>query len=156
MTFSFKADSNNRKVTLQIKNLNKITREGMSKAFFAIGKDYVTTAKNRILNPPKTGVVYRIRSRKGVVILHQASAPGESPANRTGALKDTIESLYSAGQDSMRLKAGDGDRVPYAGFLEEGTKKIKPRPYLIPAIETNERNAIEHFEREIKKAATKK
>jgi hypothetical protein len=40
--------------------------------------------------------------------------------------------------------------------LEEGTKKMLPRPYLAKSIEANSRNNTVHLQQEIFKAITKK
>ncbi len=148
MTFSFKIDAKNRKVELRIANLGKATSKGINQAFYSIGKDLKGTAQQSIIDPPKTGRIYRVRGKR-----HQASAAGEAPANLTGALKDSIDFKVGS-SNSMRFEAGDG-KVNYAGFLEDGTSKMAARPFMIPAIKANERNAIAHFEREILKTIKK-
>ncbi len=148
MTFSFKADSKNRKVVLQIANLSKATSQGINQAFYSIGKDLKGTAQQSILEPPKTGRTYLIRGRR-----HQASAAGEAPANLTGALKDSVD--FKVGSSSSMVFEAGSSKVNYAGFLEDGTSKMAARPFMIPAIKANERNAIAHFEREIEKAIKK-
>jgi hypothetical protein len=151
MTFDFKIDAKNRRVELKIANLSKATKEGIRQAFFSIGKDLKSTAKESILQGPKTGRIYFVK-RGGKTIRHQASAPGEPPANLTGALKDSIDFKVGS-SSSMRFEAGNNE-VDYAAKLEEGIG-IKKRPYMIPAIKANERNIIKHFEREIKKSIKK-
>lgn len=67
---------------------------------------------------PKSGRVYR---RNGG--LHRASAPGEPPANDTGALAGSIAVIQSAS-----LETAVGTSVNYAQFLESGTSRLAPRP----------------------------
>ena len=64
---------------------------------------------------------------------HQASAPGESPAIATGNLFNSIKvRTYDRG-----LAADVGSfNVPYAGFLEKGTRRMLPRPFLAPALQS--------------------
>jgi len=124
----------------------------MRKAFHAIGKDYRVMAKQSIIDPPKTGIKYRESRRNRTVFIHQASAPGQAPANLTGALRKSITTKISS-PHSMRFEAGGG-KVDYAKKLEEGIR-IAKRPYMIPAMKANRQNAIQHFEREIKKAIKK-
>lgn len=67
---------------------------------------------------------------------HRASAPGESPATDTGELATSIMSKMDI------LAPGKASAVvwtdkPYGKYLEFGTKKIEPRPWLTPAVEKN-------------------
>lgn len=67
---------------------------------------------------------------------HQASAPGEAPANWSGALMDTLESTMT-GPTSAEVSAG-GTQAPYlAQQLEFGSPggKIAPRPLVTPTAE---------------------
>jgi hypothetical protein len=61
--------------------------------------------------------------------MHQASAQGEAPANRTGR-------LYQSGNYGVRnwQQGYIGESVDYAVFLELGTRKMIKRPHLIAAI----------------------
>lgn len=64
---------------------------------------------------------------------HQASAPGEAPASDSGALVASISMDIEAGG----LAAEIGTGRDYGLFLEEGTDKIEPRPWLKPAADQN-------------------
>lgn len=64
---------------------------------------------------------------------HQASAPGEAPASDSGALVASISMDVHAGG----LAAEIGTGRDYGLFLEEGTDKIEPRPWLKPAADQN-------------------
>lgn len=94
-----------------------------------------TNAVKKILSGPKTGVIYK---RRGVS--HQASAPGESPANDTGRLAQSARTELDAGE----IKGIVNFSTAYAAALEFGTNdgKILPRPYARPALE-EEREGIE-------------
>ncbi len=54
---------------------------------------------------------------------HQASAPGESPGVDTGNLVGSIVQIFPS-----TLEGLVGTPVPYALYLEEGTKHMDPRP----------------------------
>lgn len=77
----------------------------------------------------KTGKVYEKYNPRRT---HRASAPGESPASDTGNLVRNI-----------RVKQNTPDEVfvesnaPYSSYLEFGTSKMLPRPFLFPAYERN-------------------
>ncbi len=153
-------------VKKQINGLPRETKEGIKNGFYYLGKDLVRTAQKLILKKPKTGRIYKIRQLKRT-ITHQASAPGEAPANLSGKLRKSIDFLVTGGvkMEFGALEGGTGQRgVKYARPLERGTRNagvkhnvvIKPRPFLIRAIKLNYRNAQRHLDREINKALTKK
>ena len=58
---------------------------------------------------------------------HTSSAPGQSPANWTGKLLKSIKVQKSKGIAFVYVTA------KYAEFLEFGTSKMRPRPFIIPA-----------------------
>jgi len=90
-----------------------------------------------ILSPPKSGRIYTTRfftigrgpGRKvipyGSRPAHQASAPGQPPANDTGAL------VASGRVESNRLAASAKALwdSPVASWMELGTDRIEPRPF---------------------------
>lgn len=81
-------------------------------------------------NEPKTGRQYR-RPSGGA---YTASAPGEPPAIRTGALERSI-SDPDVQQTPNEVVGEIVIEAPYAIRLEEGDRRIRPRPFVIPAIE---------------------
>lgn len=86
-----------------------------------------------IQDTPKTGRIYR---RRGVE--HQASAPGEPPASDTGRLVQSIRTEYFPDELKGVLQAS----TAYAAFLEFGTSRMEPRPFMRPAV-SNKRADIE-------------
>ena len=58
---------------------------------------------------------------------HISSAPGQSPANWTGKLLKSIKIQKMKGISFVYITA------KYAQFLEFGTSKMRPRPFIIPA-----------------------
>ena len=58
---------------------------------------------------------------------HTSSAPGQSPANWTGKLLRSIKVQKMKGISFVYVTA------KYAEFLEFGTSKMRPRPFIIPA-----------------------
>lgn len=90
----------------------------------------------RIQSPPKSGRIY---VRRGVS--HQASAPGEAPANDTGRLANSTDIRY----DAPVLAAYVNWAAGYARSLEYGTERMEPRPFARPSLIAQEktiRNAI--------------
>ena len=96
-----------------------------------IGKKNVGDTRAGILSTKKTGQVYRVRIR-GRMVNHRASAPGEMPANMKGDLQRSIAFIVSGG-NQMEF----GANTKYAAWLEEGTKRMEPRPYLSTIVARN-------------------
>ena len=141
-------DPKNRKVFLQISELLSTNKAAIRKAFYYIGKDLVATAKAEIMKRPKHGITYRI-AKGGRIISHTASAAGEAPANLTGFLKNGLD-FEVQGSDEMTF--GVKDKVHYAAYLELGTRKIEPRPYVEASIKVNYGNIQKHFEEQLQKS----
>lgn len=80
-----------------------------------------------LMRQPKTGRISTFRGRR-----HQASAPGEAPAIRSGRLFRSIRESFPDAQTGI-IEID----TPYAAFLEQGTSRgLAPRPFVRPAIKT--------------------
>lgn len=108
----------------------------------------------KIMNPPKTGHVYKRGGRS-----HQASAPGEAPANDLGNLVNSIREEYNA----ERLQGFVIVAAPYAAALEFGALRmamggyweLEPRPYARVSV-AEHREAIQvEIQRNIQAAIAK-
>lgn len=69
------------------------------------------------------------RARGSGTRIHRASAPGQPPAEDTGA---TYRNIHVKRLTSGRYRIRFGGS---AGYLEVGTRNMKARPYIIPAIQ---------------------
>jgi len=87
-----------------------------------------------IMSPPKTGRIYKKRGR-----VHQASAPGQPPAHDLGELVGSIETRYDIKDAYMEGFVEVSSRK--AKWLEYGTPKILPRPFMRPAV-SNMKQAV--------------
>jgi HK97 gp10 family phage protein len=75
---------------------------------------------------------------------HRASLPGSPPAVNTNRLRASwsVERVWGGGRDTISAvyRQGStailryGSNVPYARFLEFGTRRMKKRPYLRPTM----------------------
>jgi len=65
---------------------------------------------------------------------HQASAPGEPPAQDTGEL---VQSIAIEVSEDGREGAVGTDKE-HGKYMELGTSKVEPRPWLVPAFEQSE------------------
>lgn len=63
-------------------------------------------------------------------LTHRASAEGSPPAKDTGRL---VNSVYIESIDNKSFRVGSKSK--YAGWLEYGTRKVKPRPNWVPESE---------------------
>ena len=152
MNFKIIASPKNAKVFNQIKRAPKSTMRGIRNGFLETRKDLVREARRLITEPPKTGRIY-LQRLKGRLVRHQASAPGEAPANFTGALRSSVGAEVSSG-NQMEFGAGSTS-VEYARILELGGGNIAPRPYLIKSINNEEKNTRVNFDKAIEKELMK-
>lgn len=111
---------------IETQGLKKIHELNIINALANYGREVKNELIKVITTGSRTGRVYRIKG-----ISHQASAPGEAPANLTGRLANSFN--YRAGQKELSIFSN----LNYSLFLENGTYKIKPRPYFV---KTNEEN----------------
>ena len=81
-----------------------------------------------IRTSPRGGRRYRVGKNR----FHKSSAPGEPPARDTGNLMNMLKARM---EDPMTALVES--LAGYSGFLELGTSKMKPRPFLTPALEQN-------------------
>lgn len=142
---AFKIVAKNQRSLLKLDGLSVKYKSGVYNAYIDIAK-YLKSTVKKDLNDEKHGRIY-IKRLNGRLVRHRASAPGEPPATFTGKLEKSIATKTS-GYGQLDFSAGGGD-VNYARFLEEGTRKMAKRPYMIKAINDNERNTIEAFYRHV-------
>lgn len=69
-----------------------------------------------------------------------ASTAGDLAPVRTGALRKSIKA------DHRGLSADIGSSVPYAGFVEYGTYKDSPQPFMGPALAHHEGDLVKEME----------
>jgi hypothetical protein len=81
-------------------------------------------------NQPKSGRIYR-RPQGGD---YQASAPGESPARRSGDLERSI-SDPQVREISGGVVGEIKITAPHAKYLERGTPRMASRPFIRPAVD---------------------
>ena len=75
-------------------------------------------------------------TRLGDMGIHRASAPGDPPTVRTGTLRRSIQMARpTPSRASTRVGWRIGIKVKYAPYLEFGTRRMRPRPYVKPVIQ---------------------
>jgi HK97 gp10 family phage protein len=161
MSFKIETDAQSKKVLLSLEKMGQTTQRALRRAFYFSGKDLVKESSRLIMEKPKHGRLYKLQ-RNGVSVLHRASAPGEAPANFTGALKSSLdftvighdrmlfgsrEQFLGKGGQPVELKTRKG--VVYGKFLEEGTGKMAPRPFLITSLNNSAKQIEQNFVEQI-------
>jgi HK97 gp10 family phage protein len=117
-------------IRLKLEKMTSNSVKAVQKELSKLGLEIVTFIRLGMKNsPPDTSKKYL--RQKGRGIYHHPSFAGNFPRIDSGNLIKNI--TYHT---TMRgLTAGDINRTPYAIFLEEGTKYMKPRPFLKPTWE---------------------
>lgn len=112
-----------------VKNVN---REAASRGMRAVNA--IRNAELEVLRGKRSGRVYRKPHTKSH---YTASAPGEPPARRTGNLRlnwnGTVES--SSTGSGLRVTAVLETQERYSTYLENGTRRMAPRPFKQPISE---------------------
>ena len=109
----------------QVTNIN---RKVVSRGVRAVNA--MRNAELKVLKGQRSGRVYRKPFSKAT---YTASAPGEPPARRTGNLRmhwnGQVKS-ENASSGGVAIVAELESQEPYAGYLENGTSKMAPRPFV--------------------------
>jgi len=95
---------------------------------YRMGKIFYEDAKEATKRGPRSGEGFL--PRKYGRNIH-VSAPGEPPQRRSGFLRKSL-GFNVVGMTVLHVR----DDAPYAGWVEDGTRKMAPRPFLKPAITT--------------------
>lgn len=104
----------------------------------------ITEARRLIIETPKSGRIY-----KRSIGLHQASAPGEPPANMLGILANSFK--VNVTQTGTLITASITNTAPYAKFLEFGTRKMAARPFMRPAYANTKNDMVAVIKAEIQR-----
>lgn len=147
MTVKFTPNRQNRKVFATIEDLPDLTRRGLRQGMFKVGQGLIAVASREILKGDKTGIVYIRRDRAGRRRRHMSSAPGETHANRSGALRRSLSfQLRGSSEIEFGYGVSSGKEAPeYAKWVEFGTTKMKARPSLNNALDAEQGNMTQHF-----------
>lgn len=112
--------------------VKKVNREAASRGMRAVNA--IRNAELEVLRGKRSGRVYRKPHTKSH---YTASAPGEPPARRTGSLRlnwnGTVES--SSTGSGLRVAAVLESQERYSTYLENGTRRMAPRPFKQPISE---------------------
>lgn len=157
---------NNLRIIEKIEKLDTLVYRGIRKTLYDSGKDLAQDARNLINMKPKHGKLYRVSKGIGGKKLkrkknYRASAPGEAPGVITGKLRKSINFTVTGvnqlefGVDTRSRYGGAtyGKFLEYANLLTfsgQGSKNIKPRPFISASWKKNKVKIMQRFDQAIK------
>ena len=118
-----------------IRNLNRLGRnskKAIAQGVFMTAQQVRTAAVKSIQEQSQGETVTRI-SQAGNEYSHVTSRPGDAPNTDTGALVRSIAVEPPMPAETMFVGSG----IDYALWLETGTRRMRPRPWLMPAVDAH-------------------
>ena len=135
---------NLKKVLSQLDKLEKDMEVPFQEIVKGGGQLIRTEAIKSIQTGAKSGVIYQMYNPRRE---HRASAPGQSPASDTGNLVSQI-----IVKQKTRNITNVESNANYSAFLEYGTSKMQPRPFMLPAFEKSKKPILDAtFRRVVRK-----
>ena len=123
------------------KRFGTLPEDNAERACFKAANLVKNTALESILTGAKSGRAYKIGG-----VTRIASAPGQAPANQTGALAGSLSArVEREGKTVFGIASASTE---YAAMLEFGTQKMAARPYMQPALDRNAKKIEDIFKRE--------
>ena len=126
--------SNLKKVLSQLDKLGKDMEVPFQEIVKGGGQQIRNEAIKSIQTGSKSGIVYQKYNPRRE---HRASAPGQAPASDTGNLASKI-----IVKQKSRNRINVESNANYSAYLEYGTSKMQPRPFMLPAFEKSKRPII--------------
>ena len=126
--------TNLKKVLSQLENLDKQLEPEFQEIVKGGAQLIRGEAIKSIQTGAKSGVMYQKYNPRRE---HRASAPGEAPASDTGNLVSKI--IVKQKTKNITNVESNAD---YSAFLEYGTSKMEPRPFMLPAFEKSKKPII--------------
>lgn len=119
--------------------VDQITKQAISRGTRAANE--LRNASLQVLRGQRSGRIYR---RPYSTSTYTASAPGEPPAVRTGVLRMSWhpQAKSSKSGKTVSIRPAIWTDKKYAPALQDGTKKMAPRPYKEPIIEQAKEKVI--------------
>lgn len=113
--------------------VENVGRQAVSRGTRAVNA--IRNAELDVLKGSRGGRVYKKPHSSAT---YTASAPGEPPARRSGALRLNWHGAVEGGSfggGGVQITAALESEQSYSGYLENGTSKMAPRPYKDKIIE---------------------
>ena len=139
------------KINFNIKNLTafnkslkkRFTRDALFQTKRKMNRS-VDIVRNHVVESiqrgAKTGETYELYNPRRT---HTASAPGQPPATDTGFLVSNVSTKVKT--QGKKVIGQIVSSAPYSVHLEFGTTKMRPRPFMQPALQKNKRKIQKIF-----------
>lgn len=115
----------------------------LSKSAYKVHENAITS----IQGGSRSGRVYKRRDKDtGNLITHQASAPGEPPKTDGG---DLVKNITVNKHIKASYDVGSRKGAGYGFWLEMGTSKMLPRPWLKPALRKSLKDIDKFIDKEL-------
>ena len=128
-------------ISIQVKGFKKvmaslkILEQDLEKPFREVIAGGAQLIRGEAIKSIQTGAKSgRIYEKYNPRRTHRASAPGQAPASDTGNLVRNI-AVKMESRDQVAVVSS----APYSQFLEFGTSKMLPRPFLFPATQRSKK-----------------
>ena len=135
--------TNLKKVLSQLNRLGKDMEEPFQEVVKGGAQLIRGEAIKSIQSGAKSGVMYQKYNPRRE---HRASAPGQAPASDTGNLVSKII-VKQKTKNIVNVESN----ADYSAFLEYGTSKMDPRPFMLPAFEKSKKPIINAVFNRVKK-----
>lgn len=137
---------------IEIKGLDKLNKKAKEKAQ-EVPKEILKEITKGTLAVHRTAIEgIQKGSRSGIAYKnHQASAPGEYPKTDTGNLVSKIFFRI----DKNELVGEVGTALDYGVYLELGTSRMSPRPWLQPSFNKHKQDIQDGIKEVLKKELNK-
>lgn len=127
--------TNLKKVLSQLENLDKQLEPDFQEIVKGGAQLIRGEAIKSIQTGAKSGIVYQMYNPRRE---HRASAPGQAPASDTGNLVSKI-----IVKQKTRNITNVESNANYSAYLEYGTSKMEPRPFMLPAFEKSKKPILD-------------
>jgi len=134
---------NLKKAMAQLQNLSKDIEPDFQEVVKGGAQVIRGEAIKSIQTGAKSGIVYEKYNPRRT---HRASAPGQAPASDTGNL---VSKIMVQQKDKNHVEVQSN--ADYSAFLEYGTSKMEPRPFMLPAFEKSKKPIINAVFNRVKK-----
>ena len=135
--------TNLKKVMNKLSKLNKQLEPDFQEVVKGGGQLIRGEAIKSIQSGAKSGIMYQKYNPRRE---HRASAPGQAPASDTGNLVSKII-VKQKTKNIVNVESN----ADYSAFLEYGTSKMEPRPFMLPAFEKSKKPIINAVFNRVKK-----
>ena len=120
-----------KEMSAMLKDLQNFVGKEIANVMVATGNLVAGDARKSVQRRSMGEAVTRYhRGRRPV--FHIASRPGDAPNTDTGQLVNGITAVIKS--DGVYVGVGRAGVRDYAGYLEFGTRKMRARPWLMPAM----------------------